>query len=358
MRGARIRLAALLLLTPVAMAQQCAYPDFVLEGVRILEPHANATRTCKPFRVEVDFNEVGDPQTLQVMVNGVDVSDRFVEGPSYNGRLSASAEWVWEEGLIGIGENTIEARVAFPQGTMHRTRTVAFSGDPYVDDVVSYVPGTQGGFNSGLLPDVVLGRPLGAGLFAGSNDVVSLGLAGTIELVFQDNLVYDGAGPDFTVFENSFLTLEPGLISGLPFSEPGLVSVSQDGTVWFPFDSCTLSPGASPYYSGCAGVYPVLSDGTSATPHASFETDTPIEDLVGLPALSIPIPAGAGGDSFDLADVGLGWAKYVRIEAANFVDGPAGVDNAAFDLDAVAAIHSIPAVDASQTSTADCPVQP
>ena len=185
-----------LLLAPFVMAQECANPNLVLEGVRILEPHANATRTCKPFRVEVDFNEVGDPQTLQVLVNGVDVSDRFVAGPSYNGRLSASAEWVWEEGLIGIGENTIEARIAFPQGTMHRTRTVAFSGDPYVDDVVSYVPGTQGGFNSGLLPDVVLGRPLGSGLFAGSNDVVSLGLGGNdrARLPGQPRLRRCGAG--------------------------------------------------------------------------------------------------------------------------------------------------------------------
>ena len=133
------------------------------------------------------------------------------------------------------------------------------------------------------------------------------------------------------------------------------MSVSQDGTTWFTFP-CALDLAESPYHPGCAGVFPVLSDGTASTPHASFETDVAIEDLVGLPALSLPVPGGAGGNSFDLADVGLGWAKYVRIEAATFVDGPAGVDTAGFDLDAVAAIHSIPAVDASQTSVSDCPV--
>jgi hypothetical protein len=352
----RWRVAVLLAVAPLAMGQQCN-PNYVLQGVRILEPHANATRTCKPFRLEVDFNAVGDPDTLVVLVNGVDVSDRFTPGASYNGRLSAGAEWVWEEGVVFIGENTIEATVVFPQSVMRRTRTFTVTGDPFVDDVVSFTVGEEGGFNLTQLPGVVLGAPFGAGLFTGSTDVFSLGKGGVIDLVFQDNLVYDGEGPDFTVFENSFLTLEPGLISGPPFSEPGRVSVSQDGATWYTFP-CALDIAEGPYHPGCAGVYPVLSDGTASTPHASFETDVLLENLVGLPALSIPLPDGAGGNSFDLADVGLVWAKYVRIEAAEFVDGPSGPGTYGFDLDAVVAIHSIPAVDAAQTSVPDCPVGP
>ena len=37
--------------------------------------------------------------------------------------------------------------------------------------------------------------------------------------------------------------------------------------------------------------------------------------------------------------------RYVRIEAAAFVDGPTGPDNAGFDLDALAAVHAVPGAD-------------
>ncbi|MBZ0147205.1 MAG: hypothetical protein K8F62_06630 [Pseudorhodoplanes sp.] len=53
--------------------------------------------------------------------------------------------------------------------------------------------------------------------------------------------------------------------------------------------------------------------------------------------------AGVGGDAFDLAEVGLSAAKYVRITD---VDGdpedPGDAFAGGFDLDAVAALHSGP----------------
>jgi len=123
------------------------------------------------------------------------------------------------------------------------------------------------------------------------------------------------------------------------------VSVSQDGVVWYTFP-CALDLGEAPYHPGCAGVYPVLTDGEAGTPHASVPTlAPPIEDLVGVSVIGLPVPEGSGGDSFDLADVGLSWARFVRVEAAGFVDGPSGPDNAAFDLDGMAAVHSAPATD-------------
>ena len=63
---------------------------------------------------------------------------------------------------------------------------------------------------------------------------------------------------------------------------------------------------------------------------------------------AVPLPEGSGGDRFDLADVGLAWAKYVRIEAATFATGPIGTDNAGFDLeprfDGVSAFHGDPQI--------------
>jgi hypothetical protein len=68
---------------------------------------------------------------------------------------------------------------------------------------------------------------------------------------------------------------------------------------------------------------------------------------MGQNLLSFPMPAGSGGDSFDLADVGLAWARYVKIDSADFDVDVVGPNNSAFDLDAVAAVHSSPTVPTS-----------
>ncbi|MCH2170949.1 hypothetical protein MK489_09205 [Myxococcota bacterium] len=354
----RTRSLLLIVIAGLNMGQQCEQPDFVLEGVRVLEPHAHAVRNCKPFRIEIDFNEHGDESTLTVLVNGVDVSDRLQLDPAARGRVMARAEWVWDDDLLWLGENTIEATVDFPHGTMMRTRTFEVEGDAFADAVVSFTPGSQSGFNQAALPEVVLGEPDGGGMFFGGNDVVSLGLGGQIELAFEDNLIWNGEGADFTVFENPFLTLEPGLVVGAPFSEPGRVSVSQDGNTWYAFP-CDLSIVNAPYHPGCAGVEPVVSNPGVPETHGALPTIGPgVEALLGLPALSLPDVVGPGGDSFDLSEVGLLWARYVRIEAANFASTPSGPDNAGFDLDAVAAIHSVPESGVTSGSGSVCATAP
>ena len=217
------------------------------------------------------------------------------------------------------------------------------AGDVYADSVVAYVQGANGGFNAGGLPDIVLGGPVGSGLFLGGLDVVSLGRSGRIDMRFDDNVIIDGSGVDFTVFENAFLEVGAGNLTVPPFAEPGRVSVSQDGIEWFAFP-CTLAPEAAPYWPGCAGVYPVFSDGTLSTPDATIPTSVPIEDLVGVSVFTIEVPPGSGGDSFDLADIGLDWARYVRVEAADFDVSVVGSGNSGFDLDAIVAVNSAESV--------------
>jgi hypothetical protein len=46
-------------------------------------------------------------------------------------------------------------------------------------------------------------------------------------------------------------------------------------------------------------------------------------------------PAVAGGDAYDLADIGVASARYVRITDRPDLTGMAGV----YDLDAVAIVH-------------------
>src|SRR5437016_9312750 len=166
------------------------------------------------------------------------------------------------------------------------------AAERFADRVVGYTIGTGGGAREADLPRVVLGGPRGAGAFQGSMDTFSLGLGGSIVLEFTDNVVVNGPGPDFTVFENPFLVR--GTTTGVPLAEPGTVSVSADGEHWVTFP-CALD--APPYYPGCAGVYPVFA--TADDPAAALvPSTTPIADLVGVPFADFTPPPGSGGDSF------------------------------------------------------------
>ncbi len=210
--------------------------------------------------------------------------------------------------------------------------------DPFADAVVAYDIGPGGGTGEGVLPGVVLGPPHGMGAFGGSTHTLSLGLGGWVVLALGDNVIVDQPGPDFTVFENPFLL--DGVTTGTPIAEPGTVSVSADGVRFVAFSCASTEP---PFYPGCAGVYPVFADaGTPGSPSPLVPSTTPIANLVGVPGGDAFVPpAGSGGDSFDLAGVGLHAVRFVRIDASQLRPGFAGL--AAFDLDALAAVHSVDA---------------
>ena len=136
-------------------------------------------------------------------------------------------------------------------------------------------------------PALVLGPPEGAGCCNGATSgIVSLGNGGWIIAGFEDNV----------------------------FAELATVAVSDDGEHWAEFP-CSASE--SPY-GQCAGWHPTLANA------AENEID-PLN------------PAVAGGDAFDLADVGLAQARYVRITDRPDLD--AGLDGV-FDLDAVSVVHA------------------
>ncbi|MCA2981928.1 MAG: cell surface protein [Myxococcaceae bacterium] len=178
--------------------------------------------------------------------------------------------------------------------------------DPYADRVVRARLGDGSGFGQDRFPDVVLGPPSGGGLSSGSLDVLSLGRDGVIDLEFTDVVAVDGPGTDLLVFENPFGT----------FFETGVVSVSDDGVDWREFP-CAASD-ADGGFPGCAGTRYVFANpsmGVSATD-----------------------PLAAGGDGFDLAQVGLTRARFVRVRdsgANRFYAAPGG----GFDLDAIAVVH-------------------
>jgi hypothetical protein len=50
-------------------------------------------------------------------------------------------------------------------------------------------------------------------------------------------------------------------------------------------------------------------------------------------------PSVSGGDSFDLHDLGMKTARFVRIRDSGLGLGPIGPGTRGFDLDAIAIIH-------------------
>lgn len=182
----------------------------------------------------------------------------------------------------------------------------------YASEMVSFTPGPNASFGHDLLPDVVLGAPRGDGATGGSFNVASLGVGGSIVLGFGDRQVIDGPGADFVVFENPFLINDD---PKTPYKELAAVAVSEDGQIWHEF-ACEAAGDGDGHWPNCAGWSPVLS-------FDAFTLD-PLD------------PAITGGDPFDLADVPIDAARFVRIRDLSSGGGP---PSAGFDLDAIGAIH-------------------
>ena len=180
----------------------------------------------------------------------------------------------------------------------------------FATSVESFVPGAGPSIGQAKLPDIVLGPPKGSGDGKGSLDVASLGNGGQITVGFAPSAIVDGPGPDFIVFENAFYVNDD---PGQTFAELATVEVSEDGVTFEPFP-CTAS---EPPFGSCAGWHPVY-----ANPDKN--------------AIDPSDPALAGGDAFDLADLGVGNARYVRITDRVDLVGLNGI----FDLDAVSIVNA------------------
>ena len=188
--------------------------------------------------------------------------------------------------------------------------------DRFITKVVSFTPGACAGFGATEMPGVLLGPPVGAGDLKGGFDVVTLGIGGELVVSFEPNAIVDGPGADFIVFENAFFAAGN---STQPSADPGEISVSEDGVTWKTY-ACT--PGAAAPYGSCAGWNPVFS--------APGNGISPID------------PASAGGEAYDLAELGLTRARFVRIRdlSSATCGDPPRPNNIGFDLDAIAIVNA------------------
>lgn len=179
---------------------------------------------------------------------------------------------------------------------------------------ISY--GVNAGYGQHLFPAIAYGPPR-----TGGTHVVSLGGGGVIDIELHGYVVTNGQGPDFTVFENAVVSPLYG-----NFFERARVSISRDGESFFSFPCEAFDP--EEIYEGCAGVAPVDASAN------------PLNPLV------------SGGDVFDLSEVGLDEASFIRIEDLDtchpgdptYLDGNGNLlcgisGQQGFDLDAIAIVN-------------------
>jgi hypothetical protein len=188
--------------------------------------------------------------------------------------------------------------------------------DRFITKVVSFTPGPCAGFGADDMPGIVLGPPDGAGATQGSLDVVSLGIGGELVVSFEPNAIVDGPGPDFIVFENAFYAAGN---PNAPAADPGEVSVSEDGVTWKTYD---CPDKATAPYGKCAGWHPVYS--------APGNGISPVD------------PVTAGGEAYDLSELGLAKAQFVRIRdrSSATCEGQPKPQNLGFDLDAISIVNA------------------
>ncbi|OGQ07614.1 MAG: hypothetical protein A3G32_02710 [Deltaproteobacteria bacterium RIFCSPLOWO2_12_FULL_40_28] len=258
-----------------------------------------------------------------VTFNGGTVSNASGDFVSPGGQIYSIIWSSSDESIFSIDENTVnflvygEATLQAEVDGMSTTQEIAVkmstewaatSTDYFLssNDEFTLTEETNGGYGS--YPNALYGAP-----WTGGTDVVSLGGGGSILIHLQDYVVVDGVGVDFTVFENPVL-------ADVLFAERARVLVSENGTDFFEFSCDEWNTAEN--YPGCAGVNPVN-------------------------ALASPFnPSISGGDSFDLADVGLTSVSYILIEDLNTcVEGDptyplCGVSyTQGFDLDSLVIIN-------------------
>jgi len=208
------------------------------------------------------------------------------------------------------------------------------SASSFASQVVSYTPGSnaQPGYDD---PNTALGSPrrsTGSGPFDGditpfnapyaASDVVSIGAGGSLVVRF-DHPVVDAAsnpyGVDLLVFGNAFLGLDfgTGLADGsLIFTEPGLISVSQDGVTWFDVPGLYADGSLFPTLAYQNPPGPFDFGGTVPTSYTRPANPAlGAADFAGMTTAQIAALYGGsgGGTGIDLAALGLPWIEYVRV---------------------------------------------
>lgn len=179
-------------------------------------------------------------------------------------------------------------------------------------------------------PENALGGAAGTGLDS-VFDIVTLGDRGTITLTFSGT-IYNGAGYDFAVFENSFNDT---------FLELAYVEVSSDGLNFFRFPNYSFT--ANPV-SAYGAVDPTNIHNLAGKYKVGYGTPFDLDDLIGTVGLDLNavshvriVDIVGDGKDFDSYPAEFGGPHPIYDPFPTYGSG-------GFDLDAVGVIHFTPAV--------------
>jgi hypothetical protein len=214
--------------------------------------------------------------------------------------------------------------------------SAALAANPWADAVVSFTPGVGGsaGFSN---PETCLGPPerytgeasavpTVVSPFSpawGTDELVSIGLGGSLVLAFNEPVRNDADNPwgiDLLLFGNSGLMdggYPAGLCNGLFGGDGGSVEVSVDGETWVEVNALADSPWATVGWSD-AGPYDMNPGTSPSDPVLPVNPSIDPTSVIGLDHESIMdlYASSAGGTGIDLANVGLDAISFVRIRVA------------------------------------------
>jgi hypothetical protein len=206
--------------------------------------------------------------------------------------------------------------------------------DPWADQVVSYTPGVLPPEHATYVnPATALGEPerfTGEGVFPGAvtpfnpafldNEIVSIGVGGSLTLRFNEPVRNDPANPygiDLLVFGNAGYIADEGydVTSGALFgnSTQGRIEVSRDGVQWFtvpgvqpdgPFPTLGYQDVTDPYTSPPGNV---LTDFTKPVNPAFDPAHKSLSEIIA------GYDGSGGGAGVDIGALGLSDISYVRI---------------------------------------------
>lgn len=200
---------------------------------------------------------------------------------------------------------------------------------PWARDVVSFVPGTNTESYQGsawINADTALGAPSRTTTYGFddvtmfqppwmTNQIVSVGAVGELVVAFDhaiSNDVHNPYGVDLLVFGNALFQNIGGRAGSL-LSEPGRISVSQDGTNWFAAEDA-MADDLYPTLGYTDTSVPVnMSDGSVPTsfvkpvdPSLSCANKT-------FEELKAAYDGSGGGAGVDIGLLGLDWIRYVKV---------------------------------------------
>jgi hypothetical protein len=263
-----------------------------------------------------------------------------------------------------------------------------YNYDPndFATEVVSYDPGSGVGFYDA--PDTALGRPSVDTSYYGvqrpvvpvypaweEDALVTIGVSGHLVLKFSHKIADDRNNPygfDFIVFGNAIQPIGGGdwtygdpcaviIESGQTGSEWGKVSVSQNGSIWYPFNSGPYADSFAPTLGrrfdpahpnkGYAG-WNNLWWGEITNPTVPLDPNLKPDSFAGISVAEMCKRYGksAGGTSFDLKNLDPNdyaalavdpnteckWIQYIKIECTD----PGPVPIYMPEIDAVADVSS------------------